>query len=277
MFRSFFIICIASVSFYLIAEKFVNTNGVANEKSFSDFLKWSFSNESPERVAIEISDAWKALDLEKGNYILWIGHASFLINLNGTIILTDPIFSKRASPVGIFGPKRLIPPALNIADLPKIDLVTISHNHYDHLDYNTVKLIGDSTFWFVPLGLKKWFNDRGVKNVIEMDWFESYDYTGLTNLDFVDGDGNFYFSGWGGDWSPGYYQSDDLLPSMGISGSDDLSAFTANANNDYDAKWDQGSWRLGADYIASDDLILNASIATGNIDGGFGDNEARGD
>ena len=72
MFRSFFFICVASVSFFLIAEKFVNTNGVANEKSFSDFLKWSFSNESPERVVIEISDAWKALDLEIDDYILWI-------------------------------------------------------------------------------------------------------------------------------------------------------------------------------------------------------------
>ena len=176
MFRSFFIICIASVSFYLIAEKFVNTNGVANEKTFSDFLKWSFSNESPERVAIEISDAWKALDLEKGNYILWIGHASFLINLDGTIILTDPIFSKRASPVGIFGPKRLIPPALNITDLPKIDLVTISHNHYDHLDINSLVKISknnpDAQF-LVPKGDKKILTKRGIENVSEFLWWEN--------------------------------------------------------------------------------------------------------
>ena len=61
---------------------------------------------------------------------------------------------------------------------------------------------------------------------------------------------------------------------MGISGSDDLSAFTANAANDYDAKWDQGTWRLGADYIASDDLFLYASMATGYKAGGFGDNVA---
>ena len=176
MFRSFFVICIASVSFYLIAEKFVNTNGVANEKTFSDFLKWSFSNESPERVAIETSDAWKVLDLEKGNYILWIGHASFLINLDGTTILTDPIFSKRASPVGIFGPKRLIPPALNITDLPKIDLVTISHNHYDHLDINSLVKISkknpDAKF-LVPKGDKKILTKRGIENVSEFLWWEN--------------------------------------------------------------------------------------------------------
>ena len=160
----------------MVAEKFVNTNGVANEKTFSDFLKWSFSNESPERVAIEISDAWKALDLEKGNYILWIGHASFLINLDGTIILTDPIFSKRASPVGIFGPKRLIPPALNITDLPKIDLVTISHNHYDHLDINSLVKISknnpDAQF-LVPKGDKKILTKRGIENVSEFLWWEN--------------------------------------------------------------------------------------------------------
>ena len=186
MFRSVFLICIITASFYLVAEKFVNTNGVANEKTFSDFLKWSFSNESPERVAIEISDAWKALDLEKGNYILWIGHASFLINLDGTIILTDPIFSKRASPVGIFGPKRLIPPALNITDLPKIDLVTISHNHYDHLDINSLVKISkknpDAQF-LVPKGDKKILTKRGIENVSEFLWWENsiaVSYTHLT-------------------------------------------------------------------------------------------------
>ena len=176
MFRSFFLIFVALVSFYLIAEKFVNTNGVANEKTFSDFLKWSFSNESPERVAIEISDAWKALDLEKGSYILWIGHASFLINLDGTTILTDPIFSKRASPVGIFGPKRLIPPALNISNLPKIDLITISHNHYDHLDINSLVKISkknpDAQF-LVPKGDKKILTKRGIENVSEFLWWEN--------------------------------------------------------------------------------------------------------
>ena len=176
MFRSFFLICVASVSFFLIAEKFVNTNGVANEKSFSDFLKWSLSNESPERVAIEISDAWKALDLETEDYILWIGHATFLINLDGTIILTDPIFSKRASPIGIFGPKRLIPPALNITDLPKIDLVTISHNHYDHLDINSLVKVSkknpDAQF-LVPKGDKKILTKRGIKNVSEFLWWEN--------------------------------------------------------------------------------------------------------
>jgi len=181
--RSFFLISIFTVSFYLVAEKFVNTNGVANEKTFSDFLKWSFSNESPERVAIETSDAWKVLDLEKESYILWIGHASFLINLDGTTILTDPIFSRRASPVGIFGPKRLIPPALNITDLPKIDLVTISHNHYDHLDINSLVKISkknpDAQF-LVPQGDKKILTKRGIENVSEFLWWENSTIKNLT-------------------------------------------------------------------------------------------------
>ena len=80
--------------------------------------------------------------------------------------------------------------------------------------------------------------------VVPCFWFESYDFVGDTTLTGFDGT-NFTFSPWNQ-----YYQSDDLLPSMGISGSDDLSAFVANASNDYDAKWDQGTWRLGADYVA---------------------------
>ena len=65
-------------------------------------------------------------------------------------------------------------PSIKIKSLPKIDLIVISHSHYDHLDKNSVKNLGkdSSTIWFVPLGLKTWFNDIGIENVFEMDWFE---------------------------------------------------------------------------------------------------------
>lgn len=177
MFKFLSSFSIILVSLYLTAERFTNTNGFANEKSFFDFLKWSFSNENPERIAIESSEAWKILDLQKDNYILWIGHASFLINIEGTTILTDPVFSKRASPLRILGPKRLIPPALTINDLPKIDLVTISHNHYDHLDIRSLKQIyksnPDANF-LVPKGDKKILSKRGIENVFEFLWWENF-------------------------------------------------------------------------------------------------------
>ena len=73
--------------------------------------------------------------------VTWIGHASTLIQAGGANILTDPIFSERASPLGFVGPKRQLPPGLALAELPHIDAVVISHNHYDHLDETSVKAL----------------------------------------------------------------------------------------------------------------------------------------
>ena len=77
-------------------------------------------------------------------------------------------------PVQFLGPKRYSFPTIDIESLPKIDLIVISHNHYDHLDKNSVKNLGKDplTVWYVPLGLKKWFDRLNIKNVIELDWFE---------------------------------------------------------------------------------------------------------
>ena len=105
----------------------------------------------------------------------------------------------------------------------------------------------------------------------ECFWFESYDFVGDTQL-VSDAGGIFTFAPWSA-----YYQSDDLTSNMGISGSDDLSAFQVNAYNDYKAEWDQGTWKLGADYVASEDLFVYGSISTGYKAGGFGDNVDRGD
>ena len=121
----------------IVLAEYRNTNGTALEKSFSDMLKWIRSDQEPIRQAIAISSDWKELNLLKDdNYAIWIGHSTFLIKKNGVTILTDPIFSERASPFKKIGPKRLIPPAIALHEIPKIDYVTVSHNHYDHLDIN---------------------------------------------------------------------------------------------------------------------------------------------
>jgi N-acyl-phosphatidylethanolamine-hydrolysing phospholipase D len=106
--------------------------------------------------------------------VTWIGHATVLIQYRGINILTDPMFSDRASPLNFLGPERYNPPSLQLKDLPPIHYIVISHNHYDHLDIKTVQQIGSNTKWLVPLGLQQWFVRAGVKKeaVIEFDWWD---------------------------------------------------------------------------------------------------------
>ena len=104
------------------------------------------------------------------DYIAWIGHATFLIKLGDTTIITDPVFSKNAGPL-IFGPKRFTEPALTLKEIPKIDLFLLTHNHYDHQDMSTIRKFPfkDSKV-LVPLKLGKYF--KKYKDVNEMDWYE---------------------------------------------------------------------------------------------------------
>jgi N-acyl-phosphatidylethanolamine-hydrolysing phospholipase D len=112
--------------------------------------------------------------------VTWIGHATVLVQYKGINVLTDPMFAERASPFSFMGPKRSAPPSLRIEQLPAIDLVLISHNHYDHLDAHAVKTVGDRTTWVVPLGYKQWFADLGVSRVAEFDWWDKRDIAGTT-------------------------------------------------------------------------------------------------
>ena len=111
--------------------------------------------------------------------VTWIGHSSFLVQLAGTNVLFDPQFSERASPVPFAGPRRYGPLPLAIAELPRIDVVAITHNHYDHLDVDTVKALaaqeGGSPLFLVPLALAAWFRDLGIANVVELGWWQSHD------------------------------------------------------------------------------------------------------
>ncbi len=110
--------------------------------------------------------------------VTWIGHASVLVQLAGLNVLTDPVFSERASPVSFFGPKRAQAPALTPATLPRIDAVLISHNHYDHLDLPSLLALnaqpGGAPLFIVPLAVKALLNDEGIVNVIELGWWKSH-------------------------------------------------------------------------------------------------------
>ena len=161
-----------------IFAEYKNTNGKAIEKPFKDLVKWMNSDVNPNLSSIEVSNEWKNINLNQDNdYIIWIGHSTFLIKKAGTVILTDPIFSDRASPFKNIGPERLIPPVIPLKELPRIDFVTVSHNHYDHLDINSLKRISKlhpEAVFLVPEGDLKLLNRKKVNNAYEFNWWESF-------------------------------------------------------------------------------------------------------
>ena len=115
--------------------------------------------------------------------VTFIGHASVLVQAGGLNMLTDPMFSERASPFSFIGPKRAQPPGLSLTQLPRIDLVLISHNHYDHLDDASVIALnaqpGGPPLFIVPLGLKAWLAEQGItQRVVELDWWQSHRVSG---------------------------------------------------------------------------------------------------
>jgi len=104
------------------------------------------------------------------NYIAWIGHATFLIKLGETTIITDPVFSKNAGPL-IFGPKRYVDPAIQLKEIPKTDVFLLTHNHYDHQDMSTIRGFPyKDAKVLLPLKLGKYF--KRYKDVNEMDWYD---------------------------------------------------------------------------------------------------------
>ena len=156
----------------------------------SENVKWSYStfNKEKKKLDMTVPDEHvikKNLVLEKLNsiqnndYIGWIGHATFLIKLGNTTIITDPVFSKNAGPL-IFGPKRYTEPALNLNELPKIDLFLLTHNHYDHQDMGTIrKFPYKDTKVFTALKLGKYFTKHHFKNVQELDWYQEVKFNDL--------------------------------------------------------------------------------------------------
>jgi N-acyl-phosphatidylethanolamine-hydrolysing phospholipase D len=102
----------------------------------------------------------------------WIGQSTSYIQLDGVAFLTDPVFSHKTID-SIFAPPRLRPPPCSLSDLPYVDVVLVSHSHFDHLHPDVVLELGDMVKYFVPLGLASYFHKLGVTNVIEMDWWDS--------------------------------------------------------------------------------------------------------
>ena len=174
----------SSISF--AEERFSNSDGMKNEKSLSEVLKWSWSREEPKKEFIKTNENINLNSLkDREHYALWIGHSTFLINNGDLTILTDPIFSERASPLTFAGPKRLIKPVIKIKDLPKVDVITISHNHYDHLDVNSLRKIQKkfpNVKILVPKGDLKLLRNYNLNNGFEFLWWEAIT---LNNTKFI--------------------------------------------------------------------------------------------
>lgn len=147
-----------------------------NENSFFDVMKWKFTSKSkdwPESVPNKIYPLPILPEGKKANFT-FINHASFLVQLPGLTFITDPVYSKRVGPVSFTGPERVREPGVAFDSLPAIDVVLISHNHYDHLDLPTLKNL-DAKFhplFIVPLKVREFLLKEGLQNVVELDWWQ---------------------------------------------------------------------------------------------------------
>ena len=156
----------------------------------SENVKWSYSTFNKEKKKLDMtvpdehvikknSVLEKLNSIQNNDYIGWIGHATFLIKLGNTTIITDPVFSKNGGPL-IFGPQRYTEPALNLNELPKIDLFLLTHNHYDHQDMGTIrKFPYKDTKVLTALKLGKYFTKHHFKDVQELDWYQEVKFNDL--------------------------------------------------------------------------------------------------
>ncbi len=176
-------------------EGFKNLYVEDTENNFFDFLEMRFLGDETwaDHASLVDQVPTQAVDVAriraKSNMladtqqplVTWLGHSMFLVQHNGLTLLTDPIFSNRASPLSFAGPKRYVKHAMNYAELPEIDMVIISHSHYDHLDNATIEGLAQRSLqqtspirFYVPLGLRSHLIDEGVNpsQVFEMDWWD---------------------------------------------------------------------------------------------------------
>jgi L-ascorbate metabolism protein UlaG (beta-lactamase superfamily) len=163
------------VSDHCDGQRFFNPSGGIS-KSFRDFLKWRFNGRRkrwPRWVENNGRPAPRARTSENDLVLTFVNHVTFLIQTNGLNFLTDPVYCQRASPSQRIGPKRVRAPGLPFDSLPQIDAVLVSHNHYDHMDVETLRRLEErfQPLFLTPLGNKRTLG--GVARVTECDWWQN--------------------------------------------------------------------------------------------------------
>lgn len=180
-----------SQSDHFNGKTFRNLDGI-KARGFSDILKWALTGDPGAWMQLNEKDtnfgSVSHSRIDNGNvHITFVNHATFLIQIDGINILTDPIWSLRASPFQWIGPKRMRPPGIRFEDLPDIDIVLISHNHYDHLDINTILKLREKfdPKFITPLGVSPFLKKNGIDHTSEMDWWEQQEINQLLSVSAV--------------------------------------------------------------------------------------------
>ncbi len=161
-------------------ERGFRNNYNRDRRGIADFMRWMRDKRGlwpmPKHFPVDRPDSEWLTANRTATTLTWIGHVTFLFQHRGLNVLTDPVFGERASPLAFAGPKRYTPPAMHMDHLPPIDIVLLSHNHYDHLDREGVRAIArrnnQQTRWLVPMKVADWFRRAGIDNVVELDWWD---------------------------------------------------------------------------------------------------------
>ncbi len=167
---------------------FFNPSAAA-DRGLLDLLKWKLTGRPqpwPERIGL-VPRPQPPVPTHEGIAATWVGHSTVLLRTSSAAFLTDPIFSLRASPVAWLGPRRVVPPAIDFADLPRVDAVLLSHDHFDHCDLPTLRRLArrDSPWVIAPLGHRSLLAGAGIRRIVELDWWQSHSLGGGEEVTLV--------------------------------------------------------------------------------------------
>ncbi len=156
---------------------FFNPGG-ASPRGLLDLLRWKLTSRAapwPKAVPV-IAQPLPPPPTADGVAATWVGHATFVLRTASATILTDPVFSDVAGPLAWLGPRRVAPPGVDFDSIPRVDLVLLSHDHYDHCDLPTLGRLArrDNPWVVAPLGHRSLLEGAGLRRIIELDWWESW-------------------------------------------------------------------------------------------------------